>query len=81
MRTGTVLISLLLAIIVSGCAAVRAADSPKTTQAPTGQCRISLVDEEQFSEFTVNEVALEVPSEEKFQRAYFAMGCFGALKP
>ena len=81
MRTGTVLISLLLTIIVSGCAAVRAADSPKTTQAPTGQCRISLVDEEQFSEFTVNESRSKCPPKKSFSEPISQWAAFGALKP
>lgn len=70
---GRIYISLLIALLLGGCATGHAQGNPSE---PTGQCRISFVDQKYSPEFSVLESALEVADGSEYEKAYFAMGCF-----
>jgi methionine-S-sulfoxide reductase len=66
----------IVTLVVSGCTAGQAEVQSSSAVSQGGQCKISFIDEDYSPEFSVNTSALVVPTAEKYERAYFAMGCF-----
>jgi peptide-methionine (S)-S-oxide reductase len=72
----TRLFCFIIALAISGCIAGQADVQPSSQKLGGGQCQISFVDEGYAPRFSVNDTALEVPTSDDYQKAYFAMGCF-----
>ena len=76
MRFKKGLLAALLFLLFSGCSE-RQPEPPPPGSDGMASCKISLLDDSQFTDFSVNEKALAQPlTAPSHKRAYFSMGCF-----
>ena len=75
-RMLTGLLAACICLLYTGCSQTNAGEAT-SQHGDAATCKISLVDDSQFADFSVNEKALTQPlTNPTYKRAYFSMGCF-----